>query len=299
MLSLFRGTDLVMADPMDPALRVFAAGVLGDTLHRNGELRAAVLERTQAIRRAGYREQVKVDETFTGLFRFRDGRREAFDPAEANGVSPSDLSPNVLLRPVVQDTLFPTAAFVAGPAEIAYLAQAGAAYECLGRAMPPICPRISATLIDPPAARILARYGLTFADVLEGPAHLRERLVFASGDGAHFDAARERVLGEIGGLRPLVESADPTLGGALDNTIRKVSGQIDALRARFEAARTRKDRLLEDHLNSLTDRLLPDGKLQERVLNVTSFLVRYGPALVSILDEALDPDGGFHQVVEL
>ena len=70
---------------------------------------------------------------------------------------PEKLSPNALLRPVVQDFLLPTVAYVAGPAEIAYFAQSEVVYlELLGR-MPVMLPRAGFTLVDAKAAKLLRR----------------------------------------------------------------------------------------------------------------------------------------------
>jgi uncharacterized protein YllA (UPF0747 family) len=299
LLRLFEGSGLVMADPMDPPLRRLATDVLETALERNDELRGAVIDRTRMIREAGYAGQVHVDEAFTGFFVLDGTSRLPLDRGRTGGVSAAELSPNVLLRPVVQDSVFPTAAYVAGPAEIAYLAQAGAAYECLGRRMPPIVPRITATLVDPPMSRIMRKHGLGLGDVLGGSDNLRRRVMRNSADGTLFDEVERDVVDQIRRLGPLLEGADTTLVGALEHSIQKMTGQIDGLRSRFIAAETRRNRLLERQLASLEQRLFPEKKLQERAVNVTSFLVRYGMNLMTLIDERLALDGSVHQVVEL
>ena len=127
-----------------------------------------------------------------------------------------DLSPNVLLRPVVQDSMFPTVAFVGGPAEVAYMAQAGSVYECLGKPMPPVFPRITATLVEPPVARVMKKYDLGIEDVFEGMDQLRTRAVGLT-PGIEVFRRRFAVVcrAETQRLRPVMEDVDPTLGGAL------------------------------------------------------------------------------------
>jgi uncharacterized protein YllA (UPF0747 family) len=299
MTALFRGTDLVLADPMDPGLRALAVEALGTVRDRNGEIRTSVLDRTEAIRRAGYSEQVRVDPSFTGLFVLDGLARVKWDPRTSRTAAPSDLSPNVLVRPFVQDSLFPTAAYVAGSSEIAYFAQAGAVYECLDRPMPPLWPRITATLIEPPVARILAKYRWTLEDVFAGPALLRRSAVDLGSQGELFDEVALGVRTEAERLRQILERADKTLGGALDTTIEKMMRPLEGLRSRFVAAESRRDELLDRQLQSLGDRLFPEQKLQERAVNVTSFLVRYGTHLITLIDERLDLDGTVHQVVEI
>ena len=167
MAHLFEGTGLILADPLDPALRSLSERALGSVADRIDEIRSAVLERSRRISDAGYQEQVRVDKNFTGLFVFRGRSREPLRPGEK--VPRSNLSPNVLLRPFVQDSVFPTAAYVGGPAEIAYFAQVGSIYECLGKAMPPVFPRITATLVEPPVSRVMKKYGFSVEDVFQGP----------------------------------------------------------------------------------------------------------------------------------
>src|SRR5262249_3876435 len=144
---------------------------------------------------AGYHEQVRVDEAYTGLFAYRGKARHALKPAELS--TDLVLSPNVLLRPVMQDSLFPTSSYVAGPAEIAYFAQAAAVYETLGVTMPPIFPRISATILEPRIHRALEKYDIEFEDVFRGRDFLKRKAVEAIEDGEIFDQVRSRVESEL------------------------------------------------------------------------------------------------------
>lgn len=297
MARLFKGTELILADPLDPALRSLSEPALDTAARRVGDIRSAVLERSRLISEAGYAAQVRVDKNFTGLFAYRGRSREPLRPGEE--VPSSDLSPNVLLRPFVQDSLFPTAAYVGGPAEIAYFAQVGSIYECLGKLMPPVFPRITATLVEPPVTRVLKKYGFSVEDVFQGADRLKERAVGSIQGAELFDEVRTRVSEEAERLRPILEGVDRTLTGALDNSVQKMRHQIDTLQSRFVNAESRGGEILERQLNTLTNRLYPDRKLQERVLNVTSFLVRYGLNLVPMMDERLDLDGSVHQVIEL
>ena len=86
---------------------------------------------------------------------------------------PAEFSANVLLRPVVEDYVLPTVAYVGGPAEVAYFAQAAVVYEELLGRVTPIVPRLSATLVEPRVQRLLERYGLPPAETFIDPEHLR------------------------------------------------------------------------------------------------------------------------------
>ena len=297
MVRLFSGTDLVLADPLDSGLRGLAEPVLQRAARSNDDIRRAVIVRTGEISEAGYQPQVRVDRNFTGLFTYNGRSRDPVRPDDA--VDGSDLSPNVLMRPVVQDSIFPTAAYVGGPAEVAYFAQAAPIYECLGKTMPPVFPRITATLIEPPVVRVMNKYALGAEDLFAGRDQLRKRAVGAVHDARVFEEVRENVAVEVERLRPALARIDPTLAGALDNSRQKMMHQVESLQARFVSAEIRRSEVLDRHLSTFTNRLFPDKRLQERVVNVTSFLVRYGLGLVPLLDERTELGISAHQVVEL
>jgi bacillithiol synthase len=297
MAKLFAETDLVLVNPLHSELKSLAQPTIDLAFKRNAEMRSALIERSRAIAAAGYHEQVKVDENFTGFFAYRDRSRQVLRPSEIQaGLS---WSPNVLLRPLFQDTLFPTVTYVAGPAEIAYLAQAAAAYKILEIPMPPIFPRISASILEPRVARAAEKYDISFPDVFRGRDFLRNKAVATTQDGDFFARLREKIEEELESLRPLLASVDPTLLGALDNSRQKVLHQVETLRGKYVNAAARRDETIERHLQAIINSLFPDKKLQERMINVTSFLARYGFGILHQLTERVSLDSREHQVIEI
>jgi uncharacterized protein YllA (UPF0747 family) len=298
MLSrLFAGTELTLLDPLDTGLKVLAQPVVETVIARNAEFRDALLARTRQIAAAGYHEQVNVDQNFTGLFAYEGKSRKAVKPLEVRaGIA---WSPNVLLRPVIQDTLLPTVAYIAGPAEIAYLAQAGAAYQFLNVAMPPVVPRASATIVEPRVLRAAEKYGISFHDVFKGRDYIRRMAVDTLQDGAAFDKLKATVEAELDALKPLLGSTDPTLLGALDTSRQKMLHQVETLHGKFVNAATRRNAVIERHVESIANSWFPDKKLQERVISIVSFLARYGPSIIPHLNEQLSLDTREHQLIEL
>ncbi|HET9218550.1 MAG TPA: bacillithiol biosynthesis BshC [Terriglobia bacterium] len=297
MTTLFRNTELTLVDPLNDKLKAIAQPIVNAAISRNSQMRSAIMARSRALTDAGYHAQVKVDDTFTGLFGYRGRSRVALRPDDLkNGVS---WSPNVLLRPIVQDSLFPTAAYVAGPAEVAYFAQASAVYQTLERPMPPIFPRISATLIEPRIARIRDKYGLDLEDVFRGREHLRRKMVSTTEDDSAFDRVTGAIEAELNSLASLLTAVDETLAGALDTSRQKVKHQLESLHNKYINAVSRRNELLDRHLDSVCNSLFPEKKQQERVINISSLFARYGSELVSRLMDILSLDTREHQVVEL
>lgn len=297
VLKLFEGSGLILANPLHAGLKNLAAPTLHQAVRQNSEIRSAVLERGRALLQAGYHEQVKVDANFTGLFAYRGRSRQALRPDEL--AADSTLSPNALLRPAVQDAIFPTAAFVGGPAEIAYFAQAVAVYETLHRPVPPVLPRISATIVEARVARALRKYETELTDVFRGRDFMKRKAVASVQRVEMFDGLRGRIVAELESIRPAITAVDPTLEGAIDTSRQKMLHQVEALRTRFINAEARRNETLEKHLDTIVNSLFPEKKLQERVINVTSFLARYGLNFTSRLEGELDLDPREHQVIDI
>jgi uncharacterized protein YllA (UPF0747 family) len=255
------------------------------------------MSRNKDLSAAGYHEQVKVDQNFTGLFGYRGRSRQALRPDQlGNGIA---WSPNVLLRPLVQDALFPTATYIAGPAEVAYFAQAAAVYQALQRPMPPIFPRISATLVEPRIARIAEKYSVTMDDVFQGREYLRRKIVSATEDDQAFSRVKSNLENELEALRPLLSAVDETLVGALETSRQKVLHQLESLHSKYVHAVSRRNETVERHLDAMCNSLFPEKKQQERLLNVGSFIARYGLGMIPRLLDSLSLDTREHQVVEL
>lgn len=297
MATLFRAQGLIVMNPLDPEIKQLGEATLSAALEMNDRIRQAVLERSRAVSAAGYHEQVKVDSSFTGLFSLEGQSRLPLRPGMSAPVS--RLSANVLLRPAVQDTILPTAVYVGGPAEIAYFAQASAVFEVLGKEAPPVFPRISATIFESRVARAMRKYNFDLRDVFRGREHMKRKAVETVQSVEAFDRARGRILEQMESLRPVLGSVDATLGGALDTSIQKVRHQVENLQTKFVDAEARRNATLERQLEMALDSLYPERKLQERVINVTSFLVRYGLGFVEWLDGQVSLDTQEHQVVSL
>jgi bacillithiol synthase len=321
MTRLFAGRGLILLDPLSREMHRLAEPLYGAALERHDELTQALLARGKALERANYHVQVKVTERNTLLFVTVDGKRL---PLRARGAefllgrrtfalselkellasSPESFSANVLLRPIVQDTLLPTAAYVAGPAEIAYFAQASVNYQRLLGRMPAIVPRASFSLVDSHAVRLLRKYALEFSDVLRGRAHLRERMEAALLPQTltrRFGTGEKTLRKLLSTLREPVTRVDKTLAGAVDSAEKKMLYQFSKLRGKAARAVAFRSGVLDAHERELTGLLYPNGALQERSLCFLPILAQQGLGLLDELARRID-DGGpqqQHQVLYL
>jgi bacillithiol biosynthesis cysteine-adding enzyme BshC len=323
-VKLFAEWGVILLDASDPELHRLALPVYRAAVERAAELDDALLARDKELEAAGYHQQVKVTPASTLLFILRDGarvpvHRHSFSTDSSEFVvkdekisqselltriesSPQDFSPNVLLRPVVQDYLLPTLAYTGGSAEIAYFAQAGIVYEKLLGRVTPVVPRFSATLVDPKLRSLLDRYGLSLPDVFHGPEQLRERLAAHALPNelrSAFEGAETSLKKSLAGIRGALERLDKTLGDAADNAESKISHQLESLRARAARAELRQTEVLGRHAQLLSNALYPNKTLQEREIAGVYFLSRYGKDLLRNLYDAIHTDCLDHQLISL
>ena len=222
---------------------------------------------------------------------------------------PERVSPNVVLRPLMQDTLFPTAAYVAGPGEQAYFAQLGPVYAAFGVPMPAVVPRGSATLVEPGVAKVLDRYGLGVPDVRPPLDALFARLA-AEASGVDlagpFDTARAEAEAALAPLAPLVAGLDPSHAPAAEAARVAIVQAVERLRATAARLQKRRHADVGGRLARAQAALWPGGTLQERILSPLQIAARHGFDALPVIVGALPLDGAsgspgsaLHHVVRL
>jgi uncharacterized protein YllA (UPF0747 family) len=263
---------------------------------------------------------VRVTPQSTLLFRIVDGKREpirkrgegfaagnlVFTRDELLAVVdqyPEEFSPNALLRPVMEDALLPTAAYVGGPAEVAYFAQSEVIYRKLHVPMPVVLPRASFTLVDPRTAHILRKYKLNASSLFAGRQRVREKMEHESvpkGLARHFRIGERNLARLLKTLRSPLHKLDPTLLGALDTAQRKMLYQYSKLSANAGRAEGFRTGVLERDERRLTEILYPKRGLQERTLSALPFLaVGQGNLVDELLDIIRRKGLGEHHIVAL
>jgi uncharacterized protein YllA (UPF0747 family) len=216
--------------------------------------------------------------------------------------SPHHFSPNVLLRPVVQDYLVPTLAYAGGSAEIAYFAQAAVVYHALLGRITPAVPRFSATLVEPKPQALLERYKLDLPDLFHGPEALRETLAVRALPQelqSAFEQADHALKSSLTKIQDSLARLDKTLVAAAANAASKINHQLDQLRARAARAELRQTEVLARHADLLSNILYPNKTLQEREIAGLYFVARHGRGLLHNLYDAIHTDCLDHQVISL
>jgi len=317
---LFAQQGLILMDPLDAGLHKVAAPLYQHALAERNVLNEKLLQRGKELERAGFDPQVKVTSKSTLLFRFENGARqvvtasnEKFHAGEKSWpreelthlthTEPEKFSPNALFRPVVQDYLLPTVAFIGGPAELSYIAQSEVVYQHLLGRMPVMLPRAGFTLIDVKASKLLRKYELSVEDVWAGSQDLRRRMEKQSVTGSlakDFENDQREISEMLEELGKKIEVLDPTLKGTVEKTKEGIEFHLDKLRRKAGAALDQKAGLLAAHEEHLESLLNPHKMLQERELCLLPFLARWGASALGELQKLCSGEKvGNHFVVQL
>jgi bacillithiol biosynthesis cysteine-adding enzyme BshC len=309
------GRGLVVYDASDPVAKPLVCDIFARELATPGETARRATAAGADLVAKGYHAQVQMHDALA-LFhldggrlpiRQQDGRfvvgDQTFVPAALVAEAtdrPMAFSPNVLLRPVVQDALFPTICYVAGPNELAYLGQLRGVYEHFGVPMPLMYPRASATIIDSAAARFLNKYNVPLEALQAQDDSALNTLLAAqipSSVNTALEAADKGIEQVMTRVVEAMPALDPTLEGAARSTLGRMQHDLQTLRSKTIQAAKKRDETLRRQFARTRSLVFPGGEPQERAVGFVSFLNQYGPALVQRLEDEIPLDLGKHWVV--
>lgn len=309
---------LIVYDSSDHASKPLASAIFQHELRSPGETgRLATAAGADLVAR-GYHSQVQSQDSGVALFHMDGGRRAIRQQngqfvvgdhrhASASFITlaaehPAMFSPNVLLRPIVQDTLFPTICYVAGPNELAYLGQLRHIYERFSLPMPLMYPRTSATIADSATLRFLQKYHLPLETLQpQDESGLNQLLATQIPPVVEesFAAASRTIVEQMTHLVQAMPVLDPTLEGAARSTLSRMEHDLSTLHGKMIQAAKRRDDTLRRQYMRARALTFPEGHAQERTIGFVSFLNQYGPALVDRLVEQLPLDLGHHWIVTI
>lgn len=302
---LLTNEGLLILDPNTPALKKQAVHIFRKEIETAPFLSDSIQNISNELKKQGYHAQL--DPQGMNLFIADEGRRyklqkigdgfsynnKALSTPEMNTIltkNPERLSMNVVMRPLVQDTILPTVAYIAGPGEIAYFAQLKAAYQWAGIQMPIIVPRIGMTILEERFEKLLDKFQISTEELLEKGKELVTKLLSSQQEqilSASFTKANEELDKELEALREIVSAADATLDSALTSVKGKILTILKDFEGKSLAAERKKQSGTKQQFEKAFNVLLPEGKLQERELSLLYFLNKYGMDFWTILKERL------------
>ncbi|NUN70121.1 MAG: bacillithiol biosynthesis cysteine-adding enzyme BshC [Bacteroidetes bacterium] len=316
---VYEDSGLVFVNANVPELKRQLAPLFRQEILSNAEASKLVIQQSVELEEH-YHAQIKAKAL--NLFMFYKGGRHLIEPSDSGDYylknlrqrytkdellaiaaeTPEILSPNVVLRPLCQDTLFPTAAYVAGPGEIAYYAQLKPVYRYFSIPMPLIYPRASVTLMEEKVAKVLEKYSLEtidlFGDVEPVLTKVSEQVSEVKVD-ALFESLTVKLNEAVNEARFGIQQIDPTLNGTVDSTISKFLQQLDVLKQKTQKAQQQKEEISLKQIRKASVNIFPNGNFQEREFTVVQYLNKYGPDFVKWVANEITIDKFQHQVLTL
>lgn len=300
---------VVCFDSTHRAARQAAVPLLLAAADRAAELDRLLVDRSRALDLAGIGADVRVGDGASllfldgtlgrdrlvpdgGGFRTRRGR-ETVTPDALRAIaeaSPERLSPNVLLRPVLESAILPTVAYVAGPGELRYLRLAEALYAPLGGHRQVPVARWSGLLVEPRVDRALEKFGATLHDLAGDPQVLEHRILRRLAPSDFEPAFADLRSGIEAVYRRIAEVAtqiDPTLERTVQSALNGQLGHAADLEKRLLQAQKRRQAELVTQLDRVRNAVHPNGVPQERVLGLPALSGRYGLSLLGPLADHL------------
>lgn len=323
LTKLFDEYGLIMLDPLDENLKKIAAPIYVEAIEKSGEIVEALVKRSEELVEKGYHAQVLVTDDYfplflhaedktrnalkkskSGNFKIKESTREFSieELAKLAASEPQRFSPTVVLRAAVQDYILPTVCYFGGGAEVAYFAQSGETYRILNRPQTPIFHRQSFTVVEAKHRRTMEKYDLTFKDLLGGKEKVLPQIVekFLNPEMARiFAEAEEKINTELHHLDVNLSEIEPTLAENLATRRRKIIYHIANIRNKFHKAQLEKDETINRRIEMLFEEALPHKALQERTINVLTFLNLYGFYFTDWIYDAIDLDDKGHRIIYL
>jgi len=314
---IFRDHGPVFIDPGDPEVKKLLTPVFEKELNTSPKLCETIITTSAEIEKS-YDLQVKPK--VINLFFIHNENRLLIEPRENNRFAlrnskrrfehdelleilfqnPEYFSPNVVLRPICQDYLLPTVAYVGGPSEISYFAQLKPAYEHYDITMPAIFPRASISVLENKIKKFLTSFEIEFTDVFHHK-KLISKVVNKLSEikiEEEFSKAQDEFNRVFYELKTTTAKIDRTLTNTVDNLKQKLYSSLEVFKSKLTNAQAAKSDTTTNQIEKVTNNLFPKHNLQERMINVTYFLNKYNDAFIKKLFDELNINNLSHHVIE-
>jgi bacillithiol biosynthesis cysteine-adding enzyme BshC len=322
LLYFFGEYGLVVVHPEDERLKEISKPILWKALENWREIYQQYDIQNRLLNQAGYSSQINLTDSQTMLFiQTEDSTRARIDaetglyiiqhPLEKQKIpvgdifhlldnSPRRFTPNVALRPVLQDFILPTGIYVGGPAEISYAAQLRKIYQYLEVIQPLFFPRIRATIIEKNIQRLISKYEFDYFSLFDLQNKITEKYIQKSTENIfskEFLILEEELTKSLERLNKVLQEIDPNLISALSKTREQISHALKILLIRANQAFERKIETEMRQINRIQSAIFPSGKFQERQLNIFYFLAKYGLDFINNFKSSVSLDHFEHQLV--
>ncbi len=315
---LFEDTGLVLLNANTPELKALMKPVFRREIESDSAVSRLIIEKSVELEER-YHAQIKPKSL--NLFMFHKGGRFPLEPSENDyylkgtrqrytkeellqlvETTPEVFSANVALRPICQDTILPTVAYVGGPGEIAYFAQLKTVYALFELQMPIVYPRASATILEDKINKVLEKYSLTIPDLAGDLDSVLQRIAEQVAEvkvDTVFGTMNEKIQAAVTEASFGIQQIDPTLKGAVDSTLVKFEQQLQGLKEKTHKAQQQKQDISLKQIMKAAAAIFPNENFQEREFTSLQFMNKYGLEFTKWLMSEITIDRFEHQVLQL
>ncbi|MCL5985907.1 MAG: bacillithiol biosynthesis cysteine-adding enzyme BshC [Actinobacteria bacterium] len=313
MSKLLGSLGIVFIDPIEAHIKKLGRQIFESEILNPKRTPALLREASQKLSAKGYSHIIDLAEDACSFYFYEKGSRSRVYYRDGHFITrygthsresllgvladnPELFMTSVSIRPLLQDYVLPTAIYVAGIGEVRYFCQLKKVYESNNVAMPMIYPRSSLTIIEPKIEKILNKYQLELTDFR---ADIYEMLDRFSGDDklAAFNEKKNSIIREIADFQDSLAALDKALVDGIDRLKRSVSGYLSKTILKIERALVEQAGYRVSHLSRAKNHLFPRGKTQEMNINIFTYLIKGGPALLDRLYSKIDVKNPEHIVL--
>lgn len=312
MMSMFSHQGLLLAGSIDGEIKKNAVNLFQKSVFRASALTTKLDNTTYRLKEEGYHDQVQIHSS--NLFYITEAgsrvkiqhvddqwsipgkkwsEQELLEEIENH---PERFSPNVFLRPVLQDLLLPVAGYVGGPGEIAYYAQMKDFYSELGYRMPAIIPRFSATIFESAIERIIKKLPFDWPHYSERIEDLEKEFVNVT-DSVDIEKIFGIWRSQIDELsrvkRDEIGEIDPSLKGSVGKAKATYFSELDNLKGKVYRSVKEQEKVQIDRIRRIKNNIFPNGNLQEREIAFIYLMNKYGPDIWDQFLELLEDEEPF------
>ncbi len=308
----FGHVPIVFLNPGDEHFKEISIPYFEKVINDREDIEKCLLESSEALLKSEFNPQVKIRENLIHLHISNEkGRRRmslddipaSHSPKDFTTSNYSKLSSDVLSRPIMQDYLLPTAAYIGGPGETAYMAQLRPFYEHMQVDMPIIFPRFSATILDERSVKTIEDTGMTRQDFVVRKENIIINDIFEKRQETDFDELFEPVFKglnrSLADVKSFTENVNKSLVNMIDSSENKINFQIEKIKEKLISAVKNSDKNYLDKIKKVKTNISPGDKMQERELCLLNYLLRYGRAFPEKLTQRITTESNEHKIIEV
>ncbi len=193
---------------------------------------------------------------------------------------PERFSPNVVMRPLYQESILPNLAYIGGGGELAYWTERKSQFDHFGIPMPALIRRQSGMILTPSDEKSMSKLDLTLSDIFQDKESLVDRMIQGDDHPEYFLDEERQALEEIfSSVEKKVIQLDGSLKQSVGSEKTKLSKSLDYLENKMKKALKQKESVSINRLDKLQAKLFPNG-LQERHDNIFQYISQYGEEII-------------------